>query len=102
VRKGSFDQLSAFFQELLAVAALHPPSVSVYGLLLLGLPVPPPSEELEAYLPPPGEPEFLTLDFVSPDGEIVDTRVQFTAIGNYNNGTSQTLAAVTYRQERSR
>ena len=32
-------------------------------------------EELEAYLPPPGEPEFMTLDFVSPDGEIVDTRV---------------------------
>ena len=32
-------------------------------------------EELEAYLPPPGEPEFMTLEFVSPDGEIVDTRV---------------------------
>ena len=32
-------------------------------------------EELEAYLPPSGEPQFLTLEFVSPDGEIVDTRV---------------------------
>jgi hypothetical protein len=32
-------------------------------------------EELEAYLPPPGGPEFMTLDFVSSDGEIVDTRV---------------------------
>ena len=32
-------------------------------------------EELEAHLPPPGEPEFLTLEFVSSDGEIVDTRV---------------------------
>ena len=32
-------------------------------------------EDLEAHLPPPGEPEFMTLEFVSPDGEIVDTRV---------------------------
>ena len=32
-------------------------------------------EDLEAYLPPPGEPEFMTLEFVSSDGEIVDTRV---------------------------
>ena len=32
-------------------------------------------EELEAYLPPPGEPEFMTLDFVSADGEIVESRV---------------------------
>jgi len=32
-------------------------------------------EELEACLPPPGEPELLTLEFVSADGEIVDTRV---------------------------
>ena len=32
-------------------------------------------EELEAYLSPPGEPEFMTVNFVSPDGEIVDTIV---------------------------
>ena len=32
-------------------------------------------EELEADLPPPGEPEFLTLEFVAPGGEIVETRV---------------------------
>ena len=32
-------------------------------------------EELEACLPPLGEPEFLTLEFVSADGEIVETRV---------------------------
>ena len=32
-------------------------------------------EELEAFLPPPGEPEFMTVEFVSSDGEVVDTRV---------------------------
>ena len=32
-------------------------------------------EELEACLSPPGEPEFMTVNFVSPDGEIVDTIV---------------------------
>jgi hypothetical protein len=43
VRKGSFDQLPAFLQELLAVAAFHPPPISVYGLPLLCLTLPPPS-----------------------------------------------------------
>ena len=32
-------------------------------------------DDLEAYLPPPGEPEFMTLEFVSADGEIVEIRV---------------------------
>ena len=32
-------------------------------------------EQLEACIVPPGDPEFMTVNFISPDGEVVDSLV---------------------------